>query len=85
MNPDKTKLSDCHNFVTDSTNPAQIRYCCCGQICTWHSGEPADTIQPIKPATKRSAIDGSKDGGIQIDSDFKPILISFNYQGTVLF
>lgn len=51
MNPDNTKLSDCHNFVTDSTNPAEIKCCCCGQICTWHPGEPA-VPATLRPPTK---------------------------------
>lgn len=82
MNPDNTKLSDCHNYVTDSTDPNAIKCCACGQVCTWHPPENPSEQKPPEPTqttpedvkTQPEPPQGQKDEEIRTDSDFKPIL-----------
>ena len=87
MNPDNTKISDCHNYVTDSTNPDEIRCCCCGQVCTWHvpdgKEQPpvpvlaipiSETIETTTPEVKTPPVptEGQVIEEIGKDLDFQP-------------
>jgi len=49
MNPDNTKLSDCHNYVTDSTDPNAVKCCVCGKVCTWHPNENLNEQKQPEP------------------------------------